>query len=174
MGEEQPSTQSEETGPLIDQMLRSDFILLAEPESSYGELVLGTVGQFWEPEGGGAPPKVLGPEEFNQNVEFVDTDVSLDDTNELSVELRGKPGGVIVVRIVGVDEDPPTITASVDPPPNLDGWHNSDVTVTFTCDDVISGVQSCSEPVVLSAEGADQVVTGVAVDFAQNTSEDLR
>lgn len=37
--------------------------------------------------------QVVGPQDFNQNVAFVEKPVTLSATNELSVELRGKPGG---------------------------------------------------------------------------------
>ena len=57
------------------------------------------------------------------------------------------------------------------PSPNGNGWHNTDVTVTFTCSDALSGVASCPAPITVTAEGAGQVVTGTAVDKAGNTRE---
>lgn len=70
---------------------------------------------------------------------------------------------------VGVDNAPPSIMASVDPAPNAAGWNNTDVTVSFDCQDA-TGIASCSGAVVVSAEGAGQQVTGTAEDLAGNTA----
>ncbi len=72
---------------------------------------------------------------------------------------------------VGIDKTPPSIIASVSGQPNQYGWYSGDVTVTFTCADAVSGVASCSDPVVVSAEGAGQVIAGTAVDKAGNRAE---
>ena len=69
-----------------------------------------------------------------------------------------------------IDKTAPLITAAVSPSPNGNGWHNTDVTVTFTCSDTLSGVASCPAPVTVTAEGAGQVVTGIAIDKAGNTA----
>ncbi len=114
--------------------------------------------------------QVLGPEEFNQNVAVVEKAVVLQASNELAVEVRGKPGGAISLEIIGVDNDPPTITATVTPAPNANGWNNSDVTVSFACDDMTSGVATCPAPVAVSTEGANQLISGTATDKAGNTA----
>jgi Beta-propeller repeat/Glucodextranase, domain B/Bacterial Ig-like domain (group 2) len=64
----------------------------------------------------------------------------------------------------------PGITASPSPGPNSAGWNNSAVTVTFACVPGAAPIQSCTSPVVVSTEGANQVVTGTAVDTANNTA----
>jgi hypothetical protein len=64
----------------------------------------------------------------------------------------------------------PGITASPSPGPNPAGWNNSAVTVTFTCVPGAAPIQSCSAPTTVSTEGASQVVTGTAVDTANNTA----
>jgi hypothetical protein len=107
---------------------------------------------------------VIGPEAFNQQTAFIERDLELVQDNELTVELRGKPGGTITIEIVGIDNDPPTIVAVVSPPPNDAGWNRTDVTVSFLCTDAASGIASCPDPVMVSDEGADQVVEGTAVD----------
>ncbi len=114
--------------------------------------------------------QIVGPNEFNQNVTVLDKPVTLVATNELTVELRGKPGGGVTVQIFGVDNDPPSITAAVNPPPNTAGWNNTNVTVTFTCADTTSGIATCPSPVLVDTEGANQVVSGTAVDRAGNTA----
>ena len=114
--------------------------------------------------------QVVGPSNFNQNVAEVDVPVTLQKTNTVSVEVRGQPGGTLSLQIIGVDNDPPSITAALSTAPNSTGWFNSDVTVSFACSDKTSGVASCPQPVTISTEGANQVVTGTATDKAGNTA----
>ncbi len=114
--------------------------------------------------------QVVGPGDLNQNVGHLERDVSLEQANRIEVELRGRPGGGITIRIVGEDHEPPVVTAIVDPAPNAAGWNATDVTVGFSCSDAISGVASVSPPVIVTAEGEGQVVTGTCVDRAGNTA----
>ena len=113
---------------------------------------------------------VVSPSSFNQQTWHIEKDVELLQDNELTVELRGKPGGTITIEIVGIDNDPPTIVAIVSPPPNAAGWNRTDVTVSFQCSDAATGIASCPGPVMVSDEGADQVVEGIAVDRVGLTS----
>ena len=64
----------------------------------------------------------------------------------------------------------PSITALVSPPPNAAGWNNANVTVNFTCSDPVFGIVSCSPPVQVTSEAANQVVTGTAVNQAGGTA----
>ena len=72
--------------------------------------------------------------------------------------------------LVRVDKTPPTIASSQIPAANGAGWNNSDVTVTFSCADSLSGVATCTSPGTVSSDGANQVVTGTAVDRAGNSA----
>jgi hypothetical protein len=67
---------------------------------------------------------------------------------------------------VQVDKTLPTISGSA----GTTAWTNQPVTVTFTCADATSGVQSCQGPITVSTEGANQSVAGTAVDNAGNTA----
>ncbi|MDF2629742.1 MAG: endonuclease [Symbiobacteriaceae bacterium] len=78
--------------------------------------------------------------------------------------------GVTSTLTAILDKTAPTITGVAAPAPNAEGWNNTDVTVTFTCADLESGVASCTDPVTLTAEGADLGATGTAVDNAGNTA----
>jgi microsomal dipeptidase-like Zn-dependent dipeptidase len=69
---------------------------------------------------------------------------------------------------VRIDSTVPEITGDTTPAANAGGWNNSDVTVSFTCTDLLSGVESCTSPQTVSSEGANQSVTGEAVDKADN------
>ena len=73
------------------------------------------------------------------------------------------------VSDVNVDTVAPTINGVPDRAPNGNGWYNADVTITFTCNDGLSGVASCSGPSTLG-EGAAQSVTGSVADNAGNTT----
>ena len=101
----------------------------------------------------------------NDRVRVLERRVALLLSNQLSVELRGEPGRSLVVWITCDDCDsiPPTITGSTAPPPNASGWNNSNVTVSFSCADADSGIASCTPPIVVSQDGASQVVVGTAV-----------
>lgn len=68
------------------------------------------------------------------------------------------------------DATAPTISGSAAPAPNAAGWNNTDVTVSFTCTDNLSGVASCGPDDTISSEGADQSVTGNVTDNAGNSN----
>jgi hypothetical protein len=70
---------------------------------------------------------------------------------------------------LSIDKSAPTITYSLSQAPNGADWNNQDVTVTFSCDDAVSGVASCSPPQTVG-EGANQTVDGTATDLAGNTA----
>lgn len=114
--------------------------------------------------------QLVGSNNFGQNVSTIDVPVALQLSNTMSVELKGKPGGVATVVITGQDDVLPSITATLAPLPDATGVHHEPVTITFHCSDATSGILSCSAPVTLSNEGAGQMVTGTAVDRAGNTA----
>ena len=101
---------------------------------------------------------------------FFSLQVTLQSFNEITIILGGKPRSVVTLEIDGVDNAPPAINATVDVPANAAGWNNTNVLVTFTCSDAISGIASCPQPVFVEVEGANQVVSGTAVDNADNTA----
>jgi hypothetical protein len=70
---------------------------------------------------------------------------------------------------VTLDTTPPTLTATLEPPPNAAGWQTTDTTVRFSATDALSGVASVTPPVAMTTEGAGQVVNGVATDQAGNS-----
>ena len=70
---------------------------------------------------------------------------------------------------INVDETAPLISASRDKAANGAGWNNSDVTVSFTCSDALSGVSACATPKVFG-EGAGQSAAGSVIDQAGNSA----
>ncbi len=73
-------------------------------------------------------------------------------------------------KTVIYDKTAPSISYSVSAAPNTNGWNSTNVVVTFACSDADSGVQTCTSPVTVSNEGANQVITGTATDKAGNTA----
>lgn len=74
------------------------------------------------------------------------------------------------VNDINIDKTAPTVSASVSPAPNANGWNNTDVTVSFSGSDGLSGIASCSSPVTLSSEGAGQSASGSCTDLAGNSA----
>jgi hypothetical protein len=73
-----------------------------------------------------------------------------------------------------IDKTKPVITGSRLPLVNSFGWNNTDVVVSFSCADVLSGVDTDTVAgATLTAEGAEQSVTntGTCTDKAGNTAD---
>jgi beta-lactam-binding protein with PASTA domain len=69
------------------------------------------------------------------------------------------------------DATPPQAAAIPSPVPNSNGWNDTSVTVTFTGTDATSGIASCSAPVTITTQGANQTSqSGTCTDNAGNLS----
>jgi hypothetical protein len=90
----------------------------------------------------------------------------------LLVVTASDPSGNLTTRTRSfvIDKTPPVIHALADPPANVNGWHRTDVVVTFSCTDDGSGIAACPEPRTVVTEGASQAVTGTVADLAGNTA----
>ena len=80
--------------------------------------------------------------------------------------VEGVPPSAVVTNVYAIDMSPPSIVAEASPP-LASGWMTTPVTVTFRCDDN-SGAVTCPPPVIVSSDGADQLIRGTAVDPAGN------
>jgi hypothetical protein len=104
--------------------------------------------------------------------------VSLDGSGKATVTYWSvdKAGNVEGQNSVALkwDNIAPTVTHTVAPTPNADGWNKSDTTVTFnaTDDDKGSGVATVTKPVTVDTETAGQDVDGSATDTAGNVGTD--
>jgi hypothetical protein len=117
---------------------------------------------------------VTDPESSFSTTGCVDTTINTDTAGTMlscSATSDGGSAGPVTVTIMR-DATAPTISGSASPAPNGNGWNNTDVDVTFTCDDNLSGVASCGPDETLTGDGAGQEVTGTAEDNAGNTATD--
>ncbi len=73
-----------------------------------------------------------------------------------------------VATALNIDKTLPTVNAEVLPPPNESGWNNSDVTVSFECNDALSGIATCAAPVSVATETDNHVANGDGEDRAGN------
>jgi len=69
-----------------------------------------------------------------------------------------------------IDKTAPIATATASPAPNAAGWNSTNVTVTFSGADGLSGIAGCTAPALLSAEGVGQSASGICTDNAGNVS----
>lgn len=65
-----------------------------------------------------------------------------------------------------IDKTLPVIMGDATTASNAFGWYKNDVIVHFTASDAVSGIDTLTPDQTLSAEGANQSVTGTAVDKA--------
>ena len=68
------------------------------------------------------------------------------------------------------DATAPTASSFVSPVANGNGWHNNNVTVSFSGTDNLSGIVSCEPDVILSREGSGLSASGTCTDRAGNMS----
>lgn len=68
---------------------------------------------------------------------------------------------------LSIDKTPPTIAASL-PTANDNGWYDRNVLVAYSCGDALSGLASCTNPELLTAETTGTTRTGQATDNAGN------
>ncbi len=67
--------------------------------------------------------QVFGPNDFNATVAQLSRAVTLQTENTLTVELRSAPDNGFTLRVVGIDNDLPTIVGLVGPTPTSAGWN---------------------------------------------------
>jgi hypothetical protein len=83
-------------------------------------------------------------------------------------DLAGNSASVTSTAMI--DKTAPAISSARSPGPNVNGWNDEDVTVSFDCSDSLSGLEgACPSPVTVSSEGAGQSVTRSVSDKAGNS-----
>jgi sugar lactone lactonase YvrE len=76
----------------------------------------------------------------------------------------------LTVSDINIDTTAPEVTGARTPLANANGWNNTDVTVSVSATDALSGVAECEQDVVLSVEGASQSATMSCTDLAGNSA----
>jgi protocatechuate 3,4-dioxygenase beta subunit len=105
---------------------------------------------------------------------FTDTSLPSDGTYSYYVTAVNSSGESAASNTISVvaDTTAPTITDTVAPIADSNGYNTGNVLVTFTCADNSggTGIASCTTPVTVPDEGVGQSVTGIATDNAGNTT----
>ncbi len=98
--------------------------------------------------------------------------VTGDGNHKLSFYSTDKAGNIEDSQAITfiIDTIPPTITGTSSIVANANGWYKGDVTVHFTASDDGSGINTVTSDKVVSTEGANQSVTGIATDKAGNST----
>ncbi|HEV2951607.1 MAG TPA: hypothetical protein VGZ51_05855, partial [Actinomycetota bacterium] len=86
----------------------------------------------------------------------VDKAGNIGEPKELEVKIDGVKPAITAARVAGSEA-------------NEHGWNNGDVVIDFACADAETAIESCHPDETLTNEGADQSVTGTAVDAAGNS-----
>ncbi|MFA6096485.1 MAG: PxKF domain-containing protein [Candidatus Paceibacterota bacterium] len=71
---------------------------------------------------------------------------------------------------IKIDKTAPVITGVATILPNDKGWYSTAITIHFDSYDLGSGIDTATVDTVISTEGADQFVSGIATDKAGNSS----
>jgi hypothetical protein len=109
-----------------------------------------------------AVPGYSGPDTGGTNVSTTCTDNAGNRSDPASVAFK-------------FDATPPTITyAGQAPAANLAGWNNTNVTLTWTCADGLSGVVAAAQTQTLSGESNALQATETCSDLAGNSASDTR
>jgi hypothetical protein len=91
-------------------------------------------------------------------------------TQGYCTDIAGNTSNNAVAPNIRIDKTRPVSSATPSPAPNAAGWNNTDVTVTFTGIDNLSGIASCTPAAVLTTEGLHSGVQGFCKDAAGNDS----
>ena len=112
--------------------------------------------------------RVVGPNEFNKQVDLITKPISLEQQNEISVEVRSEPGTWIIVTILGAGAPPSSPVSGITV--NPDGFPvNTPTQVTFTA--TVPYQPGGSVPTVdleqVSQDGNVIAIEGMMVDNGQ-------
>jgi hypothetical protein len=100
---------------------------------------------------------------------YISPDTLGTSVNGSCTDLAGNTSATVPSSTFKYDTTRPTATGSI-APANEYGWYNADVTVTFSGTDDLSGIDTCTDPVVMSTEGKEQSAVGFCKDLAGNVS----
>ncbi len=129
---------------------------VGQTEGDDGKYTIGNLGQTLDDSGSG----------YYWQVKAIDSKGAFSNWKEVGV------AGTVDFK---VDTVAPTITGAATPVANANGWNNADVTVSYTVNDALSGVDDANPLTdyaddALSGEGANQSASGIVYDQAGNSA----
>ncbi|MFA5871095.1 MAG: alpha/beta fold hydrolase [Parcubacteria group bacterium] len=107
------------------------------------------------------------PDQTEEPPVIIEGNIQSGDFDETAIKIENDE---ILISDQPADTTPPTIIGYATTQPNASGWYNTDVVVRFEAADSESGIESVTPDVVISTEGANQSVTGTAIDKAGNSA----
>lgn len=146
------------------------------------------------------PPTITGkrtpaPNDYNWNKEDVVVSFTCEDgqsgiescTPETTVSTEGvaqfvqglaqdKAGNTATFTVSGIniDKTPPQIVNILMPEPNANGWYNTNVVISYSCADSISGPLKTQDSKEISSEGKNQSQSLVCEDLAGNSQTETK
>jgi len=115
--------------------------------------------------------QVLGPEKFNQTVTFIEIPVSLQSNSTVETEIRGKPGGLLTVTIVGIDNIAPNI--QIITPPNGSILANAKPAISGDFSDNLSGIDTSTVKIALDGVDVTSNATITSTGFSYTPTANL-
>ncbi|MFH1092732.1 MAG: Ig-like domain-containing protein, partial [Candidatus Omnitrophota bacterium] len=119
--------------------------------------------------------EVLRTNQFNQNTSYIEEVVTLSTNNTISTQLRSKPGGCLMVAIVGEDDQPPTavwqspadnqffktqqLTASLIVADDVSGLNPQTLSITDNASDITDQFNPFADPTLSSNMQAELELT---------------
>ena len=110
---------------------------------------------------------IFDTNDFNQQVSVLKKEVNVSASNELQVEIRGRPGGALTVVLKGTDETIPDIT--ITSPENGDVLNTPSITVTGNASDSISWIKSVTVNGTSAGLTGETYTSDIQLTEGQNT-----
>ena len=171
------STSATVSGIQIDRTAPTTTASLPTPDSDNGWYksgpkvslnaidTLSGVKTTWYRVDNGTAQQYTGPFTEGLEGEHMVTFWSSDEAGNL--ENASGAGNSVTIRL---DTTNPNISGSRQPAANSAGWNNEPVQVSFSCSDIGSGIDTCTAPVTLASQGANQSASGTAIDKVGNSN----
>lgn len=110
---------------------------------------------------------IFDTNDFNQQVSILKKGVNVSASNELQVEIRGRPGGALTVVLEGTDEILPDIT--ITSPEDNALLNTSSITVTGNASDSISWIKSVTVNGTSAGLTGETYTSDIQLTEGQNT-----
>ena len=119
--------------------------------------------------------EILHPNDFNQNISFIEIPVTILSSNTIAVEVGGKPGGELTIEIMGIDNSPPvadwlapaegeilntqTVTAQLQLTDDIAGLHPASLQILLDGASVTTAFSPLNQPTLSATLQATLTVT---------------